>query len=156
MSQGILVVRLRGTINVRGPVETTMKSLNLTRVNHATIVPAGPVTKGMLNKVKDYVTFGVVDKDAALELLTKRGRLVGGAELTDSHLAENSDYKTVADYAAALAEGKARLGDVPGVKPVLRLAPPRKGHEGIKHSFRGGGALGDRGDQIRDLAMRMV
>jgi large subunit ribosomal protein L30 len=42
------------------------------------------------------------------------------------------------------------------VKPILRLSPPRKGHEGIKHSFTSGGALGERGDRIRDLALRMV
>jgi large subunit ribosomal protein L30 len=48
------------------------------------------------------------------------------------------------------------LGDVEGVKAVLRLAPPKKGHEGIKHSFRAGGALGDRGDRISELALRMV
>lgn len=156
MSQGLLVVRLRGIINIRGPIETTMNSLNLTRVNHATIVPDNATTRGMIWKVKDYVTFGVIDKDAAAQLLTKRAHLDGGDSLTDAHLAENSDYKSIADYAEALAAGKARMGDVPGMKPVLRLAPPRKGHEGIKRSFKAGGALGDRGGKISELALRMV
>ncbi len=156
MSQGLLVVRLRGTINIRGPIETTMNSLNLTRVNHATIVPDNPVTRGMIRKVKDYVTFGVIDQAAALELISKRGHLDGGGPVTDEHLAENSDYKSIAEYAEALASGNARMGDVDGMKPVLRLAPPRKGHEGIKRSFRAGGALGDRGGKISELALRMV
>jgi large subunit ribosomal protein L30 len=155
MSQGLLVVRLRGTINIDHPVETTMKSLNLTRVNHATIVPDDPVTRGMVRKVKDYVTFGVIDKEAAQELLQKRGQVAGGAPLSDDPFKE-TEHKSLAGYAEALASGKARLGDVPGVKAVLRLAPPRKGHEGIKRSFRAGGALGDRGEKITDLALRMV
>ncbi len=156
MSQGILVVRLRGTINIRHDVRYTLESLNLTRVNHATIVPDTPVTRGMLRKVKDYTTFGFVDKEAALELLSKRGRLEGNAPLSDEHLASNSDYKSLAEYAEALASGDARMGDVPGTKAVMRLAPPKKGHEGIKHSFKAGGALGDRGERIGELALRMV
>jgi large subunit ribosomal protein L30 len=156
MSKGILVVRLRSNVHVRHDVDRTLKSLNLTRINHAVIVPDTPVFRGMLQHAKDYITFGPIDAESALEILSKRGRLEGGKPLTDAHLAENSPYKTLKDFAAALAEGRARLGNVPGVKPILRLAPPRKGHEGIKHSFRAGGALGDRGDNIRDLALRMV
>lgn len=153
---GILIVRLRGEIKINGKIRDTMELLNLHHVNHATIVPDSPTYVGMIRKVKDYVTFGHVDAAGVQDLLEKRGRVVGGGPLTDAHLAENSDYKTIADFAAALAEGKVKLGGVTGVKPVLRLAPPRKGHEGIKHSFRSGGALGDRGEKIGDLVARMV
>lgn len=153
---GIFIIRLRSNINVRHDMRITLDSLNLTRVNHATVVPDTPAFRGMVQKVKDLVTFGTVDAEALKDLLEKRGRIDGGVPLTDAHLAEHSDHKSIADYANALAAGEARLGDVPGVKPLLRLAPPRKGHEGIKHSFRSGGALGDRGDQIGRLAERMV
>lgn len=153
---GILVIRLRSNVNVRHDMDITLKSLNLTRVNHATVIPDTPAYRGMIQKVKDLVTFGTVDAATLEDLLAKRGRTEGGEPLTDGYLAEHSDFKTIKDYAAALVEGSTRLGAVEGVKPVLRLAPPRKGHEGIKHSFVAGGALGDRGDRIGQLATRMV
>lgn len=156
MTMGLLVVRLRSSVNVRHDIRLTLESLNLTRVNHATIVPDSAVFRGMLQKVKDYVAFGAVDADAALELLAKRGRLAGDRPITDDHLAQHSGHASLKEYATALAEGRARLGDVADIKPIMRLAPPRKGHEGIKHSFRSGGALGDRGERIKDLALRMV
>jgi len=45
---------------------------------------------------------------------------------------------------------------LPEVKPVFRLAPPVKGYEGIKRSFKEGGALGYRGKKINDLIWRMM
>ena len=59
-------------------------------------------------------------------------------------------------FAKKVAAGKARLRDVPGLKPVLRLHPPRRGWEGIKRSFTEGGALGYRGDAINALLRRMT
>lgn len=164
---GILLVRLRSDVNVTKRVRDTLGYLNLTRVNHATIVPDTPEYHGMVNKVRDHITFGTVDAQTVEKLLTERGRAQGDEPITDKVLADCSDYKTVADYAAALAEGKTRLGIRRlaegsktrrewAVKPVLRLAPPKKGHEGIKHAFNSGGALGDRGDQIGRLVERMV
>ena len=54
-----------------------------------------------------------------------------------------------------LTEGKVVMRDVPGLKPVFRLHPPRKGYEGIKRSFKEGGALGYRGEKINHLIRRM-
>ena len=57
--------------------------------------------------------------------------------------------------AKGLTEGKTVMRDVPGLKPVFRLHPPRKGYEGIKRSFKEGGALGYRGEKINHLIRRM-
>ncbi|HLF54550.1 MAG TPA: uL30 family ribosomal protein [Candidatus Nanoarchaeia archaeon] len=45
-----------------------------------------------------------------------------------------------------------------GCKKAFRLNPPRKGfgRKGIKISFKMAGALGDRGEKINDLILRMV
>ena len=45
-----------------------------------------------------------------------------------------------------------------GGKKGFALNPPRKGYgrKGIKIQFKVGGALGDRGEKINDLIMRMV
>ncbi|MBR1611758.1 MAG: 50S ribosomal protein L30, partial [Methanobrevibacter sp.] len=48
-----------------------------------------------------------------------------------------------------------KLADV-GIKPVFRLHPPRKGYEDIRLSVKEGGSLGYRGEEIKDLAKRML
>ena len=50
---------------------------------------------------------------------------------------------------------KVKLADV-GIKPVFRLHPPRKGYEDIRLSVKEGGSLGYRGEEIKDLAKRML
>ena len=52
-------------------------------------------------------------------------------------------------------DSKVKLVDV-GIKPVFRLHPPRKGYEDIRLSFNEGGSLGYRGEEIKDLAKRML
>ena len=44
------------------------------------------------------------------------------------------------------------------IEGVAHLQPPRKGfgRKGIKFQFKTGGALGNRGDKINDLLMRMM
>lgn len=152
----ILVIRLRSDVKTPGKVVDTMHMLNLHRVNHATIVPDVPTYRGMVHKIKDYTTYGPVTAADIVALLEKRGRVEGGGPLSDAHVAKNSEFKSIAEFAAAFAAGKTKMGAVAGLKPVLRLSPPRQGHEGIKHSFRSHGALGDRGEHIGELAMRMV
>ncbi|RLI23172.1 50S ribosomal protein L30, partial [Candidatus Bathyarchaeota archaeon] len=47
--------------------------------------------------------------------------------------------------------------DLPDIKPVFRLHPPRKGFKGkIKKSFKAGGASGYRGEAINELLERMI
>jgi len=50
------------------------------------------------------------------------------------------------------------MKSVDGLKPVLRLHPPRgsKGWGGIKRAYSVGGALGFRGEEISSLAERMI
>ena len=60
-------------------------------------------------------------------------------------------FKTMKTLAKNISEGKVVMRDVPGLKPVFRLHPPRKGYEGIKRSFKEGGALGYRGEKINEL-----
>ena len=71
---------------------------------------------------------------------------------------ENSDFKNIAGLSKAIAAGDATVKDVAGMKRVFRLHPPRgaKGWGGIKRSFRVGGALGARGDEIEALVVRMM
>jgi large subunit ribosomal protein L30 len=48
-----------------------------------------------------------------------------------------------------------KIKDIPNLKPVFRLHPPRKGHKGIKQSFKTGGELGYHGEAINELIKKM-
>jgi large subunit ribosomal protein L30 len=146
------VVRVRGQVHLRGDVRDTLRLLRLTRANHCVLVPETAAFRGMLQKVKDHVTWGEVSPEVVERLLAARARVAGKA-LGTEHL--GGSYKSVEHLAAAVHAGKARLADL-GVTPVLRLPPPRRGYEGIKRAFRAGGALGYRGKDINDLLQRML
>jgi len=149
------VVRLRGQVNIRYTIKDTMKMLRLHKVNHCVIVPEDPHFKGMVLKVKDYVAYGKVDSKALAELLEKRGRLEGGARLTEEYIRENSAYDSIQAFSEAVIEGKASFKDIPGLKPIFRLHPPRKGHAGIKRTFQQGGVLGNHDKEINVLLHKM-
>jgi|TARA_B110000967_G_scaffold96060_1_gene98635 large subunit ribosomal protein L30 len=153
-----LVIRARSDRGVTVKIRDTMGMLNLTKVNHATIVPNAPTYEGMLNKSKDYITWGEIDSDVISNLLKERGRMVGDKPVNDSVINENSKFSSIDEFAKAIVSGDATLKDVDGLKPVLRLHPPRgsKGWGGIKRSYTVGGALGFRGEAIRDLVSRMM
>ena len=149
------IVRLRGQVNVRYTIEDTMKMLRLQKVNHCVLVPENPHFKGMVHKVKDYVAYGKVDAKVLAEILENRGRLEGNTRLTEEYIRENTAYDSIQAFAEAVVEGEATLKDVPKLKPVFRLHPPRKGHAGIKRTVQQGGELGDHGDNINELLHKM-
>ncbi|MCP2506815.1 MAG: 50S ribosomal protein L30 [Candidatus Thalassarchaeaceae archaeon] len=153
-----LVIRARSDRGVTVKIRDTMGMLNLTKVNHATIVPNAPTYEGMLNKSKDYITWGEIDSDMISNLLKERGRMVGDKPVNDSVINDNSKFSSIDEFSKAIVAGNATLKDVDGLKPVLRLHPPRgsKGWGGIKRSYTVGGALGFRGEAIRDLVSRMM
>ena len=109
----------------------------------------------MLQKSKDYITWGEIDAELLAEIIAKRGRIEGNNKVTDEFVAENSDYKDIAELAEAVINSEVKLADV-GIKPVFRLHPPRKGYEDIRLSINEGGSLGYRGEEIKDLAKRML
>ncbi|MEL0312462.1 MAG: 50S ribosomal protein L30 [Candidatus Poseidoniales archaeon] len=153
-----IVVRARSDVKVERSIRETMGHMNLTRVNHAVIIPDNPQYRGMLQKAKDYITWGEADAGMVERMLTERGRMSGNAPLTDTIVAEHTDYKNISEFASAITAGEAQVKDIPGLKRVFRLHPPRgtKGWGGIKRSFVVGGALGSRGDAIGDLVDRMI
>jgi len=153
-----LVIRARSDRGVTKKIRDTMAMLNLTRVNHAVLLPETPSYAGMLQKAKDFVTWGEVDAETISSLLKERGRMTGDKPVTDTVVKSGSEYSTVDALAKAIASGDATPRAVEGLKPVLRLHPPRgaKGWGGIKRAYSVGGALGFRGKDIENLAARMV
>ena len=150
-----LVIRVRGTTGVIQGIADTLDMLRLNRISHAVLVDENPSYEGMLQKAKDYITWGEVDEDILAAMIAKRGRLPGNVKVTDEYVAENTDYDNIEELAKDVVESKVKLADV-GIKPVFRLHPPRKGYEDIRLSVNEGGSLGYRGENINDLAKRML
>lgn len=152
----IAVVRVRGTPKIAKKVEDTMKMLNIEKVNHCSLITDNPQYKGMLQKVKDYTTWGEIKEDEVVKLLHKRGRLKGGKRLTDEYVKENTKFKDIDSFAKALYEGKTRLKEIPGIKPYFRLNPPKGGYGHIKKQYPNKGTLGNRGTAMSKLLDRML
>jgi large subunit ribosomal protein L30 len=150
----IAVVRVRGQVGTNIRIEDALRMLRLSRINHCSIVDDRDSYNGTLKKVKDYVTWGYVDKDEVALILKKRGELFGGKRLTDAYIKENTKFKSIDDFVKSFINFEAELDDIPELKLFFRLHPPRKGHGGIKRSFIEGGALGRR-DNMKDLLYRM-
>ncbi|MDW7732375.1 MAG: 50S ribosomal protein L30 [Methanolobus sp.] len=149
------LIRVRGNVNVRGSIADTLKMLRLHRVNHCVLLSDNPHNKGMIQKVKDYVAYGPIDVETLTGMLKNRGMLQGGAKLTDAYVAENTNFSSIEAFAQAVIDGNATLKDVPALKPVFRLHPPRKGHAGIKRTAQQGGILGNNGEDIILLLNKM-
>lgn len=150
------VVRVRGTVNIKEGITDTMEMLRLNRANHCVVIPETPSYKGMLQKVKDYVTWGEIDEATMAQLLLLRGKLQGDEPISESFVKKNTDYDSIEDFAKAICKNKVNISKVEGLKPVFRLNPPRKGFRTIKRAYSIGGTLGYRGKDINALLGRMM
>jgi large subunit ribosomal protein L30 len=152
----LVAVRIRGMSDISKEIKDTLTMLRLTRNCHATLLDDRPAYRGMLQKSKDYLTWGEVSQENIALLLKKRGRLVGDKKLTDNY-AKELGYKSLDKLAAAMFKLEVECSGLPNVKPIFRLRPPKKGFKGkVKRSYAAGGELGYRGDAINDLLKRMV
>lgn len=153
----IAVIRIRGDLNIRKDNRDTLRMLRLFNKNYCVIINNTPNLVGMIKKIKDYVTWGEVDKETFELLLKKRGRLAGNKPLTEDYLNDKLKCK-FNDFVNDFFQDKKSFKEIPGFKHFFRLHPPVKGFEknGIKKPFSLGGALGYRKDKINDLIRRMV
>jgi large subunit ribosomal protein L30 len=153
----IAIVQIRGVVRTPQKIKDTLTMLKLVKRNSCVIVDANSSFNGMIEAVKDYVTWGEIDESTLLELINKRGRIMGNKPLTNEYLKEKTGMTSPA-FVKDLLIGKKKIKDVPGMKPFFRLKPPTKGYErgGVKTPFSMGGALGYRKDHINNLIKRML
>ncbi|WP_327052971.1 50S ribosomal protein L30 [Halomicrococcus gelatinilyticus] len=136
------VVQIRGEVDMSQTVKDTLEMLNIHRVNHCALVPETDAYRGMITKVNDYVAYGEPDQEILETVLATRAEpLEGSDDVDDDWVAENTEYDDVADLASALLDEETTLKEQ-GLTPVLRLHPPRGGHDGLKHPTKEGGELG--------------
>jgi large subunit ribosomal protein L30 len=150
------VIRVRGTVNIKPDIKKTMQLLRLTRANHCVLIEENVVYKGMLQMVKDYTTWGEINKDTLIKLISTRGKLIGDKSLTAEYLKTTTPYDSYEKLSEAILENKVKYKEIPSVKPVFRLNPPKKGHRTIKRSFVNKGSLGYRKSEINKLIERML
>lgn len=149
-------VRVRGIVNVKPDIKYTMQLLNLTRANHCVLLEDKPSIKGMLQVAKDYITWGEIEKDVLSKLITSRGKMEGDKELTNDYIKSATSFTNIDKLSEAIIDNKIKYKDIPNIKPIFRLSPPKKGYEGIKRSFVNKGALGYRGKEINKLLEKMI
>ena len=155
-STKLLVIRMRGGVNASRDELETFKLLHLSRNFHATILTDSAVVRGMLQKVKDHITWGEVSEEAVEQLLVKRGRVEGGRRLTEE-LAREVGFESIRDLAKHLIESDKPIAAYAPLKPVFRLHPPKGGFKGsTKKSVKEFGELGYRGKDIAALLSKMI
>ena len=151
------IIRLRGDVNVSPEIKYTLELLRLHRVNHCVVADETAYSRGMIQKVKDYVAWGEISDEMLETLLRNRGRVNGGKRLSEEMIHDKTSVSSFSELARALRSGQITMKDLTaqGIKPVFRLHPPRKGHRGVKRSYSEGGVLGYHGDKINDLLLKM-
>ncbi len=135
----IAIIRIRGVNSVRRKIEDTMTYLRLYRKNYCVVVKDSAAVRGMLQRAKDYITWGEIDEKTYSLLVEKRGEEYKG--------------RTEGYHARKFVEVKGKK-----LKPYFRLSPPRGGfaRKGIKWPVSLGGVLGNRSEDIIKLIERMV
>ncbi len=133
------VIQIRSTISATQEVIDTLKMLHLHHVNNCTIIPQTKSYQGMLQKAKDYITWGEINEDTLKNLIT--------AKCTPEKGNIDASLKD-------LLNQKKKLSEI--TNPTIKLHPPLKGYKGIKKPYAAGGSLGYRGEEINDLLKRMI
>ncbi len=153
MGKAFLVIRMKGTINVPHWANTTLDLLHLDKRYRATIIPERDNTKGMLNKIKHYVSWQEIDILTAKELLEKRARKEGYRKLTTEDI-EKLGFKNTDELAKSLADGAIALSKLKPLKPWFALSPPRHGFKrSTKKMYGEGGILGNHKGLLTQVKM---
>jgi len=152
----LAVIRVRGSIRTKIEINDTMKMLRLFRVNHLVLISEKKQMKKMVEKVKDYVTYGEIEAETLEKVLSKRAFLKGNKKVLIEYLKEKK-INSFKELAEKIIKEEIQLKDLE-IKPVFRLKPPKKGYEraGIKKAYSIGGALGHRATEINKLINKMV
>jgi large subunit ribosomal protein L30 len=155
MAKAFLIVRMRGTVNVPHWARTTLDLLHLDKKFRATIIPAKENTKGMLDKIKHYVSWQEIDIVTTKELLEKKARKDGYKKLTEEDIAKLG-FKSTDELAKSLTEGTVTLSKLKSVKPWFALAPPRHGFKRkTKKMYGEGGVLGSHKELLSQVRLMM-
>jgi large subunit ribosomal protein L30 len=153
----ILVVRMRGTINVPYWAVNTLKSLHLNKKFSATLVPETSNYLGMLRKIGGWVAWSKADPEIIKTLIEKRGKEKNpklDSFKKGSKSAEN--YKGIDELVNVIVNDEIKFSDQNNIKPWFSLNPPKGGFKkSTKKQFSDGGVLGKNKDLL-EIVKKMV
>lgn len=152
----LLVVRMRGTVNVPYWALTTLKSLYLNKKYSATLVPETTNYLGMLSKINQWVAWSKADSDIIKILIEKRGKKKSPTLQSKDESKNKSDYKGIDELVDVIVNDKIKFSDQNNIKPWFGLNPPKGGFKkNTKKQFSDGGILGNN-KELLEIVKRMV
>ncbi len=138
----IVVIRIAGKVKTKEDIEETLFRLRLRRKYSCILIDEKDTnSRGMLEKVKSYVSYGNIEKAMLVKLIEKRGIRKDKKEITD------------ADKIVGGLEKGETLEELE-LKPFFRLNSPKGGIKSSKKSYPKG-ALGHN-KEINKLVGRML
>ncbi|MBS3085465.1 uL30 family ribosomal protein [Candidatus Pacearchaeota archaeon] len=137
----IAIIRIKGLVKIKEPLQKTLYNLRLRRKYVCVIISETKENMGMIKKISSFVAFGQVNKETLEKLIEKRGKLIDKNKKIDAKKAAEEIIKGIKCEKVNL-------------KPFFRLHPPRGGIKS-KVAFPKG-VLGNHGEKINDLIMRML
>jgi len=148
----IAILLVRGITNTHPDVKMTLDLLRLRNKNVCVVLDNNEINRGMVQRVKDYTTYGTINEAFFKLMLDKRGEMVGKTKVSEDKKVDTA--KIAKEYFA----GTLKLNEFEAkykVKPFFRMAPPVGGYErkGIKMPFARGGVLGNRGDDKMSILL---
>lgn len=87
MTDKIAAIKVRGEVDARKKVRTTLDQLNLQKTNQIVIYDNESSIKGMFNQAKDYITYGEIQDEETLEQLQEKndGQEIENGTVVDLH-----------------------------------------------------------------------
>ena len=139
----IAIIRISGKIEIPHREQETLHRLRIRKKFSCVVLHETPEVIGMLKRARNFVAFGKIDQETLVQLIMKRGKIVGKGKIDADKVAKE------------ILEGKVqkRIEDF-GLKPFFSLHPPRGGIDSKTHFPRG--ILGDNKEKINELIMRML
>jgi large subunit ribosomal protein L30 len=153
----ILVVRLRGTVNVPYWAITTLKNLYLNKKFSATLVPETSEYLGMLRKISQWVAWSKADREIVKTLIENRAKNKNpGLDSVNKTGNSKEDYKDIDELVDVLVNDKIKFSEQNNVKPWFSLNPPKGGFKrSTKRQFSDGGTLGNNKDLL-EIVKKMI
>ena len=139
----ILAIRISGQVNISEKMEETLFRMRLRKKYSATLFKPTVENQKLLQKTRNFIAFGDINKETLLALIEKRGALkIKGAKIDAKKILESLEKKNIQDLE---------------IKPFFRLHPPIGGIDAKKHfGTTKKSVLGDNKEKINDLVRRML
>jgi large subunit ribosomal protein L30 len=154
----LVAIRIDGRPNVKPPEELTLNSLRMKSRYTTVLLRDNASVRGMLQRIKDHVTWAEARKEDVELLLSNRAQTSDGLGLTSKFVKEKSSLAGMSELISGLFSGKVTLAGLRemGVDPCFRLHPPKGGFpSSSKRPFTDSGELGFRKEGLHGLLRKM-